>query len=160
MFIIKNLDDIISGLCIAIIILVTIAGVIFRYVFNNPFGWVEEVSLGLFIWAVFMGASSAMKRGGHVSIDIIVDELGPRMRKIADIFSMTITTGLLLVVLYFGYAKAMQSGAKITPLLKVPYTYIDIAVPIGSLYMIVHMVRNILVVCKRSSQKPSTEVEL
>ncbi len=157
--VIGNLDDIISGVCISSIILITVLGVVFRYLLNSPLGWVEEVSLGLFIWAVFMGASSATKRRNHVSIDIVVDELPPKARKVADIVSLAITNILLLIILIYGYKKAMQSGAKITPLLKVPYPFIDIAVPIGSLYMIVNTIRNSLDIFRKEPAKNTEEAE-
>jgi TRAP-type C4-dicarboxylate transport system permease small subunit len=138
-----NLDDIISSVSLVAIILLTILGVLFRYVFNAPIQFIEEVSEGLIIWVVFMGASSAMKRGAHIGIDIIVDEMGPRLRKIFNIISLLITTSLLIFLCVYGYKLAIQAGMKITPLLKVPYTYIDMAVPIGSLYMIFQLILKI-----------------
>jgi len=139
-YLLFNLDDIIASVSLVAIILLTVLGVFFRYVFNAPIQFIEEVSEGLIIWVVFMGASSALKRDAHIGIDIIVDEMGPRLRKIFNIISLLITATLLIFLCVYGYKLAVQAGMKITPLLKVPYTYIDMAIPVGCLYMVFQLI--------------------
>ena len=62
---IQNSDRLISGfLMIALVLLiaVTFAGVIFRYVFSKPFSWQEEVHAWLLIiWVIFFGARYAFE---------------------------------------------------------------------------------------------------
>ena len=52
----RQIDIGISVIALVLLIAVTFAGVIFRYVFSKPFSWQEEVQLALIIWVIFFGA--------------------------------------------------------------------------------------------------------
>lgn len=49
----RQIDIGISVIALVLLIAVTFAGVIFRYVFSKPFSWQEEVQLALIIWVIF-----------------------------------------------------------------------------------------------------------
>jgi TRAP-type C4-dicarboxylate transport system permease small subunit len=59
-------------------ILVTmVLQVTFRYVLNAPLVWTEELARILYIWACYLGAPVALRRGNHVTI-VFVSERLPR----------------------------------------------------------------------------------
>ena len=68
---ILNLDYIIAGIALSVLIIVTFGGVIMRYFLGNPIIWGEEVQLFCFVWTVFFGAGAAFRTGSHVAIDVI-----------------------------------------------------------------------------------------
>src|SRR5699024_10246336 len=92
-----NLDDAIATSCLALIILLTGINVISRYVFNSPFAWMQEISLGLFIWTVFIGISSTMKRDGHVGVDYFVVKMPKSLRLISNIIR---AIAIIFVLIY------------------------------------------------------------
>lgn len=49
----RQIDIGISVIALVLLIAVTFAGVIFRYVFSKPFSWQEEVQLALIIMGYF-----------------------------------------------------------------------------------------------------------
>ena len=56
--ILKNLDIVLAGLILGILVVVTFSGVIMRYIFNAPFVWQQEVQLTCFLWSgIFDGES-------------------------------------------------------------------------------------------------------
>ena len=57
----RQIDIGISVIALVLLIAVTFAGVIFRYVFSKPFSWQEEVQLALIIWVIFFGADMHLK---------------------------------------------------------------------------------------------------
>ena len=57
----RQIDIGISVIALVLLIAVTFAGVIFRYVFSKPFSWQEEVQLALIIWVIFFGARYAFE---------------------------------------------------------------------------------------------------
>ena len=136
-----DLDDWIAVIFTSLIILVTVSGVFMRYFVNDPLQWMEEVTVLLFVWSIMMGASSALKHRGHISIDVFVVRF-PRALQISIKFLNHLVTLFVLVSLaVLGYQLAMKAGEKITPMLSIPYTYIDIAVPVGAGWMILHALR-------------------
>lgn len=141
----NRLDDIIATIALTGVLFVTITSVFYRFILSKPFAWAEEVTLGLFIWVVFIGISSAMKRGGHIGIDYFVE----RMPKPLQIASKIIRAGviyyvLIFVLVYLGYELTSQASSKLTPVLGISYQWIDIAVPIGGLLTAYHFSRNLI----------------
>lgn len=60
-----------AAILLGILAVLIFAGVIARYVFNNPFVWLYEVTLILFSWMVFLGISVAVKNGENVTLNLI-----------------------------------------------------------------------------------------
>lgn len=135
----KNIDDIIATLAVVGVISLTILNVVSRYVFNQPIQWAEELAIALFIWFIFIGVSSSMKRNGHVGVDYFVNKL-PRPLKIVSEFirAGAIYFVLIYVFIYLGSKLALQASDKITPILGISYEIIDVAVPLGGLLSAIH----------------------
>ena len=68
-------------------------GVWSRYVLQATFQWYDEVARLCFVWMVFLGAASAVRRGAHFRLHLLIDRLGPRLRRVNDL-----VVGLLVVV--------------------------------------------------------------
>jgi TRAP-type C4-dicarboxylate transport system permease small subunit len=132
-------DDLLSVIALSGITILTIVNVICRFVLNSPIAWVEEVTLGLFIWLVFIGISSAMKRGGHVGVDYFLERMPKFFRILFTIIgAFAVYFVLLYILVYYGINFAMQASGKLTPVLGINYQYINIAVPLGGLLTAIH----------------------
>ena len=68
-----NLDVIVASVILALLIILTFAGVIWRYVFHAPFTWLEEVQTSCMVWITFAAAGAAFRNGNHVAIEMIVE---------------------------------------------------------------------------------------
>ena len=136
--IIKNIDDYLAMIFMAFIILLACANVFMRYVVGVPWGWVEEITIFTFVWLTMLGAASVIKVEGHCSIDVLARKLPPGPRRILDIFVHLCTILTLLLLIWYGTDLALSAGDKTTPMLSIPYTYVDFAIPVGSLFMLIH----------------------
>jgi len=58
----KDLDEKIGVLFLAVMCVLAFLQVVMRYLFNYPLFWVEEVTIMLSIWLVFLGAGVAARR--------------------------------------------------------------------------------------------------
>lgn len=133
------IDDILSVFAISAISALTIINVFCRFVLNSPISWVEEITLGFFVWLVFIGMSSAMKRGGHIGVDYFLLMLPKAIRNVFTIIgAVAIYFVLIYVFIYLGMELTAQAGSKITPVLGVSYQYIDFAVPFGGFMTTIH----------------------
>src|ERR1700743_2348640 len=54
------------------------AGVVSRYVFNNPIIWTDELATFLFLWLAMFGAVVALRRDGHTRLTTFANWVGPR----------------------------------------------------------------------------------
>ena len=71
---------------LAVVLVADVAvGVFSRYVLQNTFQWYDEIARLCFVWMIFLGAVVAVQRGAHFRLHLVVDRLGPRGRRAADV---------------------------------------------------------------------------
>ncbi len=133
------LDDIIASIALVVLVSSTILGVFYRYFLSSPLDWVEEVSLLCVVWFVFIGGSSATKRNSHVGIDFVIALCPVVFQKVVFICVQAVSYAVLAFAGWWGWRLALQASLKVTNMLRIPYTYIDIAVPAGCILMMIHL---------------------
>src|SRR5699024_1579026 len=139
-------DDILATISLLGVVFLTIANVIARYLFNHPLQWAEEVALALFIWVIFIGVSSTMKRKGHIEVDFFVKKFSPGLYSLSKfIRAGAIYYALIYVFIYLGFELTLQTAGKATSVLGINYKYIDIAIPLGGILMTIFFTKNIII---------------
>ncbi|RKL66512.1 C4-dicarboxylate ABC transporter permease [Salipaludibacillus neizhouensis] len=134
------IDDGASTFALFGIIILTGINVFSRYVLNNSLPWIEEIAIGLFVWFVFVGMSSAMKEDKHIGVDFFVKKMPRQIRIIGFIIrAVAIYYVLFYVFIYLGYD--LMKTSKITPILGISYKIINLAVPIGGLLTVIHFTK-------------------
>ena len=133
-----NLDIAIASTVLALLILLTVAGVVYRYVLDKPFTWLEEVQLACMVWVVFAAGGAAFRTGNHVAIEMIVDLFPQKVQKIFDIL---ISAVVFVVLLYLfkqslGFIQIFLKSGRSTPMLDIPYSLIYGIAPVSFVWMI------------------------
>jgi tripartite ATP-independent transporter DctM subunit len=75
-----RLIEVVSGLVLAVDVMVVFVSVIFRYFLHSPFDWAEEIARALMIMLVFFGAATVLARSQHVGIDLFREMLPRRLQ--------------------------------------------------------------------------------
>jgi tripartite ATP-independent transporter DctM subunit len=92
------LEVLCATLMVAIILLL-FGGVIARYVFSRPVGWIDEAVSLSFIWVAMLGAVLAMHRNEHLRLTMFVDKLQGSTRELVHAFSLVaISTFLIFLI--------------------------------------------------------------
>src|SRR5699024_6773113 len=92
----------------------------------------QEISLGLFIWTVFIGISSTMKRDGHVGVDYFVVKMPKSLRLISNIIrAIAIIFVLIYIFIVLGFDLINQSSNKLTSVLGINYKIIYLAITLN-----------------------------
>ena len=86
----------VSAGLIAAVFGAVILGVARRYVFSAPLTWADELSVVLFVWAVFWTAAFAVPLSEHVAFDLVFDLLPPAARRVVDI-AISLLVGIALL---------------------------------------------------------------
>lgn len=73
-----------SVLLIVVVLALTTAGVVARYVVGHPLEGVDEACGYLVVAMVMAGAAEALRTGHHIRIDLIMGLAGPRGRRWLD----------------------------------------------------------------------------
>ena len=137
---IKNLDLIIAGVTLGILICYTFIAVIMRYFINRPIYWGEEFQLICIIIIVFFGAGAGFRTGSHVAIDFLVDFFPMKIQKIVTIFMYCLS--MVFMVYFFiqssVFVRQMYLTHRVTNILRIPFFLIYAAFPVGCLLIIVN----------------------
>lgn len=117
---IKGLESIsvfigwIGAWVIAPLVLSMVYEVVARHVFNAPTFWAYEIGYMLAGTCYLFGMAYCMKQKGHVRVDFLYDQIGPKWRAIIDIggYVFLLMPGLLWLNWgLFGYAvESFYSG--------------------------------------------------
>ena len=136
-----NLDLYFMVILLACLIVLTVGGVLKRYILRNPISWLEEIQSLLFMWIPFIGGSAAFRYASHVSIEILVDSLPKKIGGLIERFDVLLQLLILGYLCYqeFTYYFQLISTGKVTNLLRIPYSVAYLALPIGGVLMLVSM---------------------
>ena len=134
-----NLDLFLASIALAVLTLVTFAAVIMRYVLKAPLLWQEEAQAFCQVWMIFLGASVAFRQGSIVAIEMVVDALPEKGKRIMEY----VVDMIVIFTLTFLMVKCQQYIAQIfgrthrgTPILGIPYELIYGISPYGCGLMI------------------------
>ncbi|AKH99684.1 TRAP-type C4-dicarboxylate transport system, small permease component [Hoeflea sp. IMCC20628] len=117
--------------------------IVSRYVFSLSLGWSEEVARLLFISIVFLGAAVLARQGQHLTVTVVVDLFGPRVRHLL----FAIASGVGLVCSWYlvqgGWATMLREWDQRTPALQLPmgiiFAIIFASVSLMAIWMLVVM---------------------
>lgn len=135
---VKRIDSFFGMVAMAFIILLACANVFMRYVVGRPWGWVEEVTVFTFVWLSMLGASAVVHAEGHISIDVLVNYAPRRWRRIIALLGDSIVLITLCLLIGYGIDLTIKGQTKLTPILGIPYSYIDAAVPVACAFMLLY----------------------
>lgn len=136
----RNIQEVISCFALVVVIASVCYGVVSRYLLHQPATWSNELATVTFTWVVFIGASAAFKHKMHIGIDLLVKSL-PRKPRV-----MFVTLANVLILAFLGYVTVSGLSFSIisykqpTSVLRLPKTYVFLAVPIGFGLMFLHHV--------------------
>ena len=124
--ILMNLDIVVASSILAVLIVLTFLGVVWRYIFNNPFTWLEEVQTSCMVWIVFAAAGAAFRTGNHVAIEMIVDMMPKKIQKIMEWVISVIVVVVIgyLFVQSIGFIQVFVKSGRSTSMLKIPFSLI------------------------------------
>ncbi|MEO8627617.1 MAG: TRAP transporter large permease subunit [Betaproteobacteria bacterium] len=118
-------------------IVILFAGVVSRYVFQQPILWSDELASILFLWLAMLGAVVALRRDEHMRMTAIVGMVKPNVRAFLDVFALVASLAFLLLIIAPAYDFAHDEAVISTPALDISNAWRAAALPVGSALMIV-----------------------
>lgn len=111
----------------------TIANVFGRNVLNQSLYFSEEVNQFLIVLVTWVGLGYASRKGRHIRMSALYDQLSERLKKGLMIIISLITGAIMFVLAYYSYQYLMGlvDRGTVTPALRVPLWVTYIWVPVG-----------------------------
>lgn len=112
--------------------------VLMRYAFNRPPAWVDDAVGFLLVGIVMLAAAQVLRRGEHISVDLLASRLSPRSRRWADAWAALAALAAGLVLAANGWSTAMFSrslGIVAEGNVEIPVFWVQLALPLGGAMM-------------------------
>ncbi len=100
--VVNDIEETAIAVILGLMVTITFANVVLRYVFSQSLIWGQELTLVLFAWLVVFGVSYAFKITAHLGVDAIINMLAPGGQRLLAI-------GSALVCI--AYAVLLMKGA-------------------------------------------------
>ncbi len=83
--IVDQIEETLIAIILGLMTLVTFANVVARYVFDSNILWALQTTVFLFAWLVLVGVSYCVKITAHLGIDLVLNMVSPKMRRLMTI---------------------------------------------------------------------------
>ncbi len=124
-------------------IVATSMQIVFR-VFFRALPWTEEVSRFLLVWATFLGATLAYRRGMHIAVTFVVDAVPGRLRQAVRGAALLIALVFFALLLQTTVNYIALQSRQLSAALRLPMRWVYMVMPISLAVMGLHCLNQLL----------------
>lgn len=139
-----KVEKIIAALLIGGIAVCVILQVCFRYLFASPLAWTDELARYLQVWMAFIGSAIAADRLSHFHLDLIHQYVPRKVVVYVDVLVLLATLGFAAILGYYGVQILDVVQRQFSPAMNIRMNYAYLAIPVGSLLIVWHLIVHIL----------------
>ena len=154
-----NVVDRVIGIMLVILISVMLivgsAQVFCRYVLHSSLSWSEELMRFLYVWIVMVGINLGIRHKSLAAITTVSDYIGKKNRAIGYVLAVgcfILQLFVCVILLYVGIQFTL-ANRQVSAALRIPMSYIYLAIPIGGGMGVIYTVDQIIEWYKESFQK-------
>jgi tripartite ATP-independent transporter DctM subunit len=118
------------------IVLMLFGGVVARYLFSRPVGWIDEAVSLAFIWVAMLGAVLAMHRNEHLRLSMFVDSMSPKVRGVVHAFALAAIAAFLMGLIGPAIGHVKDEWIITSPALEIPGGVRVAAIAVGLVLML------------------------
>jgi len=110
-------------------LVVTVATDVITRILGTPVLWIQEATMIVFVWSIFIGAAVAVRRQEHFAITSS-SRPNPRRRLVLELINGSVTLAVAVVVSGFGYTYFAQQFHNSLPVTGLPLAVMASALPV------------------------------
>lgn len=134
----------IAGAVLLFLLLAVCFATVSRALFNEPFAFLIDYASYALLYIAFLGAPWLLSKRGHINIDMVINALSPKAKKIwqAALDLVLAIVCIVLCVIGFQLTKSnFVNRVIISDFLNTPQWILLISVPLGSFFTAVEAIR-------------------
>jgi TRAP-type C4-dicarboxylate transport system permease small subunit len=146
----NNIEKVICVALLALMSIIIVVQVFFRYVLQNSLQWSEEIARYMFIWLIYIGISYGVKMDKHIAVDAVYSFLPKKVKPIYALIGYVIFLVFAIIVVYYGVlvtANIAGSG-QISNGAHVPMQYVYVAPVVGMSLTLIRLVQRLVIMVK------------
>jgi TRAP-type C4-dicarboxylate transport system permease small subunit len=136
--IIYKATGVIISCFLALIVVLTFAQVMSRYLFKFSIDWAQELTVYLMVWLVFLGCSMGMKNEEVASLSFVIQKFNQRVQKIFKLLANSCIILFSLVSTYHNREVVAFAMKKRSPIIGIKMGYVSVAFSICSVIVAIN----------------------
>ena len=133
-----------AGILLVAAVLIVCIEIMMRYFFLKPQVWSVEVCEYILFALAFLGAPWLLKKGGHVSVDVVTERLSRRAKGYLGLFTCGIGVLISAVITWFSIVAAWDcyvTGVVVTKTMTVGKHYFVLFITLGYFFLLLEFGR-------------------
>ncbi|GAB5467918.1 MAG: TRAP transporter small permease [Rhodospirillales bacterium] len=128
----RYLEEVLCTIFLAIVVGSVLMQVVMRFVFHSATAWAEETAVYGMIFAVYLGATMAVRERAHIRITLLVGHLPYRLRVCSIMLADALWFGFVvfMVVQTLTYTRLLFAVTYQTPGLGIEQRWIQMFIPL------------------------------
>ncbi|MDR2124546.1 MAG: TRAP transporter small permease [Desulfovibrio sp.] len=133
-------EAVVVPVVVALMSIVTIAQVFFRYVVAYSLDWPEELGRYLFIVSIYLGAGYAERFDRHLAVTVLRESKNPYLSKIGRLAGSFFTVIFSVIMVTWGIQMTffVYETQQIAPAMGFPMFFVYAVIPLGAFLMGIH----------------------
>ena len=150
----ETFDKIISVIfrgmkALLVALLITMVGILvahiwFRYVINHSLTWSEELLKIMLVWFGMLSVAVLAARREHVAIVVFKERMPKAVSNFLSKLTQVLTVIISAVMVVVGFRYMISAGIRLTPALRIPYSWAYAAIPVAFIPVTIFELRNLL----------------
>ena len=120
--------------------------VLFRYVFNAPIVWSDEVIMLMLLALTYLGAAVAAYQHKHIYVELlesIVSRYNEKAAGVLKTITSLVSIGVLCVIVYFSFKIISFSSDQETDILMLSYSWVYGITTVGIIFIVLLMLKGL-----------------
>jgi TRAP-type C4-dicarboxylate transport system permease small subunit len=124
----------------AVMTILVVGQVVFRYLFSSAIDWAEEVARLAFVWAMFLAIPHGIRKGVHVGIDALVLRFSEGLQDRLFRLSALIGAVLMAVIFWYSWQVTVYTWPDKMPTLNLTAAVYYIAILFAAIHSVLHLI--------------------
>lgn len=108
----------------AVILVIILVAVFFRYVINHSLFWSDEVVRYLFVWFTLLGAALVLRDRRHIRVEFFVEHMPEGLRRGVEFLGLVLILAFNVFLVVAGFFWVKETSGTTTPALGLPLNWI------------------------------------
>lgn len=128
------------GLALLGILAMLLLQILIRYILPFPAPWVEEMAVYLSGYVALVGMSVCLRASYHLEVDLLVNILPGRVRRLHRIFLMAVVAFFALYLMKYGMKFVELGRGQVSPSSYLYVSHARMSVPIGGVLLLLQSI--------------------
>jgi|TARA_R100001369_G_scaffold19891_2_gene36183 C4-dicarboxylate transporter DctM subunit len=134
----RYFEEVICTICLAVVVGSVLLQVILRYFFSTAAAWAEETAVYGMIFAIYLGATMAVRERAHIRITLLVNRLPRALQVGAVVLADGLWAGfvIFMIVQTTIYTQLLFNVTYMTPGLGIEQRWVQMIIPMAFALML------------------------